>query len=1018
MIKKLFVGTLILFTTVFIFLSTNVNAIELKRLPIVQVYDSKSFELGDNKYIAVLANDAITILDYNRNVIKKIDYDNENLLFAYNNDKTFKLEDVNLEIINENDNIYFAIIVNNSKSHYVNAIQVINYQNNEIMWQYQPTMKTNDTCGVANYCSENVSITDYEIKGNDLYIASGYLLQKINIKTGNILNTYQYKNNIWSFTFINDVNNNKSTDIALAVQASKVVMIDGKSFGFIKDITVSKDIISAVPDTNGEIESKQIKLNVWDVIYLEDSNKLVASAEDGYVYEINPTKNIITREIKVVDIATIPVKEYYYSYENNSMSYKNFYNYKMFTLRKILSYDYDTYEDYMIVYNENANKVTDDDITYNYFLISSQGGTYDKKSNTQFIDTDGKYVIEKSEESRSKMNYSYKQIGSNDEKFSSSVSKSAYKRLFSLDGYLLIFEHISKLSLYQNNDLIFEIPTINGENFIIKDNKLVVFDDLSYPRQISIYDKNNNLILDYYDESLFIKNYYFENDKLYVLYSQLSDTGWVMRVFDLNNGTIIKEDEMSITGCSIKKCNVYLYDDINNDGFSEFLIQKYPTNGMSTLQLQVYDVVNNSSLKEYNLDNLYYQRHLISVVNDFNNDDIKDIVLLDFGSWNRKINIYKINSNEQLDNYTPSDTVYLNSKWTSSPLFMENELTTDLNNDNEDEIIIKNANEYFLIDTKNGASYSLSNQYNTQPKSKLQSLDKDLDNDGYNEIVMIHENRSGVYVEVFEFKNNLSLKYTNSFDNPKLSIRDVEIAINDYNNDGIKDIISIAKDKNNNLNLVVFDTTKENIDFVPVKFNNNSESEILDNKSISYGEIVDLVTINNKQYYISRMKFNEDSAKYFFIDTTNNMIKYIFNDYNGFIGNKYIDHNNINKIILSDIYEFSKIELTKNGLFKNNIHVNFKDAFKNIGFVEIEINDNVYTSSDGDINFHLNPGKYHVYFTIYTTDGSSYNYYDIIEVNNFNLLYPLVVIVLASTIWLYVVIRKSIYKKFYRSVGN
>ncbi len=439
------------------------------------------------------------------------------------------------------------------------SLMVYSLDSMEKIWSF--------TSYVSGYSEDNIkterkiTVLDYDTDSTSIILVSGYSLYHLDIKTGKINWKYTYSDNIWSSAFIGDINNDSVNDIAISVQPSKILGLDGNS----GSILWSSDVAKPYKVKNNNKTLGSIMTNIWDIQYF--NNKIIASGEDGAIYKINPSDGKITDSRKVM--ADLPQALVYQHYmEGNKVrEYSGMGLYKNLNVRNIgedllvTVFEANRYNDYK-GYNPSVYLV--DGETFN--IIWQPEKNLDQLLSVYYDEdiillNDGKSI-------------KYVTIGDNYD-----LTDITFTELFSVydllspvlygDSVFIYTEGIYKINITDklNPGIDSKITIFNGYDTEMENNRVY---KLYYN-----YHNSNKDIKDYYaleisNESMdlgenYFNHYLIADDKLFFI-----DNEKKLNSIEYNDGLEINSYQIAdelMEPRLMTKC-----PDINNDGYDDILI--------------------------------------------------------------------------------------------------------------------------------------------------------------------------------------------------------------------------------------------------------------------------------------------------------------------------------------------------------------------------------------------------------------------------------------------------------------
>jgi len=1004
--------------------------------------DTKSIEINELIYTALLYEDYLYIANEEGEVVKQIQYlHNYQTISDYMSLKDFDYQDITLEIIDDIDNKGindFMIIITDHLINDVSTLISISYEDEQILWEYTPQMLSSLIKDRNDNYKLDVPITSYHLN-EYLYITAGYKIEKLDIKTGQVIDSYEYKNNIWDMELISDFNNNGSLDIAISVQPSKVIYIDGNTFKKIGEIEVSKDLILYS-------ENEIFKTNVWSITYLHSRNILVAGSEDGYVYEISLTENKIISQEKLFNINIYKsrydevIKSQNVKYETYQDGEKTYYyvgkgtvKYTMMKVYKTASYDTDELEDYVVEFipywGDNPTFIQCSSISKCEIV---------KIQNKILSHVNDNIIVYKDEE----FNTIIKDITTNQILLSSShnvfstINRNSsliiHFQLFEVDdGYIIQYNYqfIVKIKKDELDKIDWILTMIEKQTSEKTDDRLLVFNQVNkYDTSFSVYDENMSLIIDEHLKFEKIINHNIKDNQLYITKVDiLNEQNSTLQIYDISQGILVASSHFYQTFHQLYPLDLILsqteemYADVNGDGFYEMLIKVlFDQNGVRKYRYLIYDIKNDQVLKHQEVAQISnFSKSLL--YNDINQDGIPEVMTYQASGGKTDFQIY-LSNEESFFNEDQKITIEFNANLMQYKLMM----MEDLNQDGYDELIFTQytpeINSAYLFDLKNNQSMIYENSFDSQGIFQIVRVE-DINNDGIKELfiidviedplttsfpvrlkVMTYEQNT--FKELFHINLNLS--------EPVYPLTDLStlFVLKEMTGDNIKDLVLYAIDESNNSSIEVIDLSSYQL--VETQTQNdltNKQANQLNQDTKTYQNI-HLIQYQNKNYF--KVQPNIDSKLFnALIDTTT------FKR-DSFVGTNFLDTFQDKWLFLdnkqikwSEPVKQDEIQINIGGFFKNIYQLSIKN--NNISSIEIIHKDIIYyTIKDNHFKRSLPNGEYEFIYCIKTNDGGLYYDYDVFVIEN-NLIQKIIYLssILIITTTIFIINRSVIYKKYW-----
>ncbi len=522
-------------------------------------------------------------------------------------------------------------------------------------------------------------IFDYDINQSSVLLVSGYLLYNLDLKSGLENWHYEYQDNIWAATFIGDPNNDQIDDVAISVQPTNVIGLDGLNGKVIWEKQIAKPY-------QVKIDNKvlgDIKTNIWDLHYL--NNNLIATGEDGYITKLSPADGSKISERKILD--EIPNLLVYQSYlegnklkEISGISNDGVNTYKIINTRIV--------SEYILVTVFESNRLANfTALTPKMYLINSSTFnviwemdinkeiidlTVNESGDISYFDGTKAFVFNlEDNESVSEILLS-NPIGNDGTTPSYSVNPILYK------GNLIVnYNTIYKLNIDDplNPSVINTIGYFDGYDTIIEANNFYKLfyklgrDDLKTYYAIECFNEINNLLWNYelgnssFTKYLIIEGMFaFINDENKLITININDSNDV-------NQYLLPYEETS-------KFNVFTKaPDFNNDGVLDVLINSEDANFIILNGANLNEVLIDANLNDLVENNDEYYNFIIpafvedkkemyilssNIITVVSFDDTLNVEVVDeisLGNFSFWFNNQNISKNDDFDNDGYNDTV-------------------------------------------------------------------------------------------------------------------------------------------------------------------------------------------------------------------------------------------------------------------------------------------------------------------------------------------------------------------------
>ncbi|QVK18634.1 PQQ-binding-like beta-propeller repeat protein [Mycoplasmatota bacterium] len=953
-----------------LFLCSKVNAQIISDNHILgQVNNMKLEYINDNsEYLFVSTNSGIYLINPETFKVEKyikIEGDISEF-FLINNIEDSKSPNKDLVIFIDDDNLPSVI--------------VYSMDSLEKIWSF--------TAITTGYNNESIKIEkkmpifDYDLNEDSILLVSGYNLYSLNIKTGKQNWVYKHEDNIWAVSYMSDINSDNKDDIAISVQPSNVIGLNGKDGEKLWEKKIAK---SYKVKRNDKVIGTT-KLNIWDLMYV--NSNLIATGEDGYLYQVNPNNGQILKEKSILENIPNILAFQIYLEGNKAKDYS-----ELVTNGKSA---------YQII---NSKKVNDSDILVTIFE-NNQYANYSGLTPEMYL-VDGKTLdIIWQEE------YSGKQLLDINYYNNGSISFFDGKKIniFSINNH----NNVKEINLGSNSN-----KESNPIYSILKNDTLIVSDhDIS---KLDISDNTNpsvvNKITSFNGYDTIVNN-----DYIYKLYYQ----------YDINNRVIKNYSAVECTdkvGNVIWKYNLDNIDDyfnfyLINDGFI-FITNKYELykiNYTDKLTIETYQLP--SDIENQPKDYDYNKIHALTTCSDFNNDNTLDLlIVLENG------NFFILNSkdfNDVIIKDNLNSIINLENQWFSYafPIFNENEKKLYVMSENKIEIL--SFDDQLTTSIEKEVSLENFNFWNDGQSIKNNI---DFDNDGYKDFVLRINNNDFnealiLYSDGTIGKINIGWDFTlyptyidlnddNKFEiivtssqedgegnwqsvckivDPYTSINEednvlfhkvfyegneitsnskykpLEI-VDDITGDGIKDVVVLVDRWGDNYFQVynVNDDTKV-VKVIPISVRFTEREEMKDSKIGAPGAFIDTFTYDDNQFMFLTFNQNENMVTSMFnindfYDTQNllningRILNYYIEDsfvlYNLF--NKKNEENFISNTL--DLNSKIKINIDENTVYKqSNININWDKDISAVFYRIYVDNRLVEITSKNEVNVFLKDG--------------------------------------------------------------
>lgn len=1025
------------------------------------IIDTKTMVVDQKNFIVSLNNDYIYVLDNLGKFVKRLDvFEDEYFISSYREiNPEFDPTNISLEIIDDIDGKGYQDVLVIIKEYSFENIIAISYEDNEVIWQVTPSMESSKICGFNSYCQENVPITNYEISSGNLFVSSGYQLEEIDIKTGEIIKNYTYENNIWDFAIVSDINNDTIRDIYIAVQPTLVISIDGKTFKKIDDLVVAKE-------ARVSFRNYKILLNVWSLEYLPNRDLLIAGSEDGFVYEIDPKKNEITNSIKFFNIRTFfygniidgkgsNIYESYYENDVENIYFgKASYKQSFIKINRINSIDNDELDDYIVEFLPGGQRNT------TFTTCSSEENSCDldslayERSILYINDTyvvyrkpDG-YTLVKDLKSDTMLITPCDSEFNNGEEFDEFTECSDISVYSVDDGFLVNKDNgfIYKMNFNRTNDEFeWNISFVTYQEHVEVLDHLIIFDCiLDGKTGFIITNKDREKIISYKAESKFIIDYKISKQYLYIIERDELDN-YIYKVFDIITGNLLLDHnsneilkDFAEIGTILNQ-DIELYNKYGDDNIDSLLIKMHYENTSSQLKefvYLIYDISTNTIVDSITFDNIPDLKNQV-VYPDINQDGTSEILTYHYDSELEKTNfkIYLSNDEDCI-----SENLIKEKVIDANLSFHKIKFVSDLNNDGYYEVILDHdfevkklpsyvENKAFIIDFKdeseNFMTYENSNGENLV--FNILSIEDDVNNDNLKEIIILEtddiESSLDHYpakMKIINYANNeIQTKFEYSiFTNinvSKLKYPTNLISFIDLDEDDIKEIAMFSTDYKDQILIEIFSFSNS---MVPIKSYSYNVEKDIENIKLNPGttiyQNIDLVEFKDNYYFRVNPTGRYGYISVFLNAKTFEIWNYTGKNYVGVYNNQFIFENENNRTLqLVNPMSHDDIEVKVTGIFKNIYNFNIKRDVE-IKSIKIYYQRMFYTKFlNQNFKVNLPESDYDLFFLVETKEGGIFYYHDIFVIkNNFGQTFLHIGALIGISIGLFYTTHKLILKHY------
>lgn len=871
---------------------------------------------------------------------------------------------------------------------------------------------------------KKIPIFDYEINKENILLVAGYKLYNLDIKTGKKNWDYVYKDNIWAVSFMGDVNNDKNTDIAISVQPSYIIGINGKNGQELWRNKIAKPY--QVKRDEKVLGSAQ--RNVWDLTYL--NSKLIATGEDGYIYQINPVNGHVIKESNILDnFPNILAFQIYLEGNNvkdfSSLSTNGYSSYKIINTRKTIDSNDDNINDLVVTVFESNTYAQFTGLTPRIYLID--GNTLQIIWQKQF---DGKKLLDLNLNSNGDLsfydgrdinifnvktdeNVKNVLINTNSNGKQNNEVNSLHPLLFN-NSLIINYDGIVKLDITDESNpmVISSLEYFNGYDTIVENN--------IYKLYYSFDDENNSIknyqaiectnnegeVLWIYDlnsdpdvEDLYFNKFlinYINNKEEFIIINNLGELYQIgfSNEIEVNSYPLIDDNKESEGESSSEKVNVITNcPDFNNDGIEDIFV--------------VFDDGTFIILNSANYNEVIFNDNLNSIINvenqHFNyafpifNDDKKQMYVI-------SNNIVEIITLDNLFNTTIEKEESLgNYNFWDDGQSIKNDI--DIDNDGHKDFVLRlNSNEEnkaLILNSSKGILGSITTGWDFT----IYSTNEDLNNDGEYEIIVTTSNEDNegnwqnvcYIVNPYTNFNNDDILFSkvfyegNDFTNNS-KYKPLEI-INDITDDGIKDVLVLVDRWGDSyIQIYNINDDKKIKKVIPINNRFTEKEDMINLKIGAPGGFIDTFSLDNNNYMFLTFSYQQNQ----YLTSLLNI-----NDFNNFqnvanlkgrIYNYFINDNSIIYNIFTnkneDIFESNILDLNnKIKLLNNDENTVYNTSKINFSWEKNQsaINYKIYLdgrlikiTSKEDVNVYLRDGVNNIGIGVVLEDGTEI-------ISNFNI---------------------------------
>ncbi|ERJ12844.1 hypothetical protein [Haloplasma contractile] len=1036
------------------------------------IFNTSEVKFNDKSYTAVLKRDAIYFVNNQGIATSQLIYpDTVNKILqsklipksisdsGFIDERTLDFEIRQIPDIDQQGSKDLLLMIRSRNVKEFNYLIAISYESSNVIWEYQPRMKSTKICGFKTFCEEPVEIMEMKIRNNALYLASGYHLSMLNLESGKLLKEFEYDNNVWTFDFISDINHDGTDDLAVAVQPSKVLSIDGETFSELNQLNVATDITLS--------DFITLKVNVTKLAYLQSRNVLVAASEDGNIYELDMEKGLIINQTTIFskddlasyypDIRRERERDEFEYFREETIDYFVLGDHTpiKFDIVTFKSIDTDDIEDYLVEWKWSVNKngefnsvaVSSSDHKLRHFRIERSNASSLKfeKSRFRFIYNNMLFYT--------KSGYlDVIDLPDNSHVVNSNYPVQSNSLIMPISDGMLI-KHPNQMLTYYDLETFPKLDTIwyynqpsnpisNQEVLRGKDYFLTLHRTVD-PKQhsdsltdrVKLYNKDHELIKEYETEPGTLIEYKYITDNEYYFIEKTSDNQILTKTFDAKTGELTAlrtpafnkiydfDFEMEESHFTSHRMHSIRYRDLNQDGVDEVLVIKYDLNFRQfdlISSYYIYDLVNNSVIDnyyEYDDDYIWIddQPKFFSVEEDVNQDGLPDLLVYKFSTHNTldvKVLYSKVGDLLNEENVV---TKSFNIPNASYRIVRE----VDLNNDGFKEIILNMIGG--LSSTFKQAAYIVDYKQNKFIKFADYVNDayhiEDIDHDGTKEIVAVKTNRE--YSEIISYgyrAGQVSSQSIRVLEGRLVAKASEVYTLFDYNKDGVKDVIVSSFDQQNTIQIEIVDYKTGQLIKNHTYHLHNKKVDVGMGEKQYYSKTT-VGTFNNKPYLMVTLPSHEqidfskyetlyDQSELLLIKPTSLKLDYYIGDYE-MLFNKNLLFRVKNHIYMNHLIDYQDIKTQMTGLFNNYYQFNV-DTNTDIKQVQVMIHDKLYNSvsildfNNDEFEINLSTGEYDLRFYIYTNEGHVYQYHDQVFLHSSqskSIVYQGIVILIFTTLF-------------------
>lgn len=612
----------------------------------------------------------------------------------------------------------------------------------EEIWSYTIYLTGYNEAGVK--VESKIPVFDYDYDNETLLLVGGYNLSHLDIKTGKLNWEYEYQDNIWSVTLIDDINKDNIRDLAISVQPAFVITLNGKSGNELwqKAIAQPYDVI---------VDDKiigSIKTNIWDLQFL--NKQIIASSETGSIYKIAPINGQINGVKEIMPSLPSSIVRHNYLSERvvkkvSGLNTNDNGTYKIINTRIINDVNNDNVNEIIVTtfennnYNTFTNQIPSilllDGKTLNTIwkieLTEKQLMNFSLTDNGEICVYDGKKIIKINVSNSKDLTEIWldKLFAGNNQKDYQPLIHNGYLIVYDKDLYQIDIEDI------ENPQILNTIAYYFGYDTVIDDNRIY---KLYYQ-----FDKDNKRQKNYYAIECFVVT----NDLLW----DYDLNGLYFNKYMINNGQFIFIDNHKlltavydgkiITSSNLPSEKEILLltktPDINADGNNDILINFHSN------EFIILDGIDFKEIMSHHLGDLVLGEYFNMILPIFN--DNKEMYLIN----HEKVAIISFDDDYKV---TIESTHLVNNYWLDMYDYKNDE---DYDHDGYNEFVFRLNNDSetkaMVLFTKTAciSEFSASWDFTIYP------LTEDLNGDGEYEVLMSSrgEDEEGTWHDKFQIIN-------------------------------------------------------------------------------------------------------------------------------------------------------------------------------------------------------------------------------------------------------------------------